>query len=104
MHTFIPLISAFDAVKFFIPHAYSTRIKIRQIVITASKANRTIHTCVMTLKYTFTALYALYYECYSPRFFVCLMDDCCVCYLTALRYDEFSVVLEVVNNISSLPI
>ena len=102
MHTFLPLISAFNDVKFSIPHAYSTRIKIRQIAITASKANRTIHACVMTLKCTFTALYALYYEYCSPRLFVCLTDDCCVCYLTALRYDEFSIVLEVVNNISSL--
>ena len=62
MHTFLPLISAFNGVKFSIPHAYSTRIKIRQIAITASEVNRAIHACIMMLKCTFTALYALHYE------------------------------------------
>ena len=56
VHTFTPLVRAFNSVNFSIPHMYPAHVEIGQITVTASEVYRTIHTAFMTLKCTFTVL------------------------------------------------
>ena len=50
MHTFAPLIRAFNSVTFSIPHTYPAHIEIGQVIVTTSEVYRTIHTDFMMLK------------------------------------------------------
>ena len=56
MHTFAPLMRAFNSVKFSIPNMYPAHIEIGQVTVTTSEVYRTIHTDVMMLKCTFIVL------------------------------------------------
>ena len=49
MHTFTPLVRAFNSVKFSIPHMYPAHVEIGQITVTASEVYRTSY-CLYDVK------------------------------------------------------